>query len=68
MQKNYHYGAPPFLNHYNKVRGLNSMKNERIEMLRIGKICADRWWHHTKSIILSKQHIEAMKKATSTAK
>lgn len=44
------------------------MKNERIEMLRIGKICADRWLKHYKSTILSKQHIERMKKATSTAK
>lgn len=44
------------------------MKDERIEMLRIGKICADRWWRHNKSTILSKQHIAVMKKATSTAK
>ncbi|WP_429963736.1 hypothetical protein [Enterococcus sp. AZ072] len=40
----------------------------RKEALRYGKICADRWWRHNKSTILAKQHIEAMKKATSTAK
>ncbi|WP_347298947.1 hypothetical protein [Candidatus Enterococcus ferrettii] len=68
MQKNSHYEAPPFLTHYNKVKGLKSMENERKEMLRIGKICADLWWRHTKSTILAKQHIAAMKKATSTAK
>lgn len=44
------------------------MEDDRKEMLRLGRICADRWLRHNKSIIQSKQHIERMKKATSTGK
>ena len=31
------------------------------EALQIGKIIADRWWHHNESTILAKQNIERRK-------
>lgn len=33
----------------------------RKEALQIGKIIADRWWHHNESTILAKQNIERRK-------
>ncbi|OOL65661.1 hypothetical protein B1P87_04620 [Enterococcus faecium] len=30
----------------------------REEALKIGKVIADNWWANSRSIILSKQHIE----------
>ncbi|MBO0458387.1 hypothetical protein JZO77_16770 [Enterococcus hulanensis] len=33
----------------------------RKEALQIGKIIADRWWHHSESTILAKQNIERRK-------
>ncbi|WP_193757343.1 hypothetical protein [Enterococcus avium] len=33
----------------------------RKEALQIGKIIADRWWHHSESTILDKQNIERRK-------
>lgn len=34
---------------------------QRKEALQIGKIIADRWWHHNESTILAKQNIERRK-------
>lgn len=34
---------------------------QRKEALQIGKIIADRWWHHSESTILAKQNIERRK-------
>ncbi|MDT2983769.1 hypothetical protein [Enterococcus casseliflavus] len=34
----------------------------RAEALRIGKVIADRWYKHNKSLIQSRQSIERMKK------
>ncbi len=33
----------------------------REEALKIGKVIADNWWANSRSIILSKQHIEKKK-------
>ena len=33
----------------------------RAEGLKVGKIIADRWWHHNQSTILAKQNIECRK-------
>ncbi|MDT2661060.1 hypothetical protein P7E02_14365 [Enterococcus hulanensis] len=33
----------------------------RKEALQIGRIIAERWWHHNESIILAKQNIERTK-------
>ena len=33
----------------------------RKEALQIGRIIADRWWHHNESTILAKQNIERRK-------
>lgn len=34
---------------------------QRKEALQIGKIIADRWWHHSESTILAKQNIQRQK-------
>lgn len=33
----------------------------REEALKIGKVIADNWWANSRSIILSKQHIDKQK-------
>ncbi|TRZ30928.1 hypothetical protein AUF15_08350 [Enterococcus avium] len=44
---------------YQIERGEESMSKK--EALQIGKIIADRWWHHNESTILAKQNIERRK-------
>lgn len=57
--KNSIISPPVFKPLYQIERGEIVMN--RKEALQIGRIIADRWWHHNESTILAKQNIERRK-------